>query len=81
VSARTGAGIEDLVAELARRLPRPQVEVEVVVPYRRGDLVNRVHTDGEVLAVEHTAEGTRLRALVRPALAAELARVAPAVRA
>jgi GTPase len=75
VSARTGQGIEQLVAAVAQRLPRPQVEVEVVVPYRRGDLVNRVHTDGEVLAEEHTAEGTRLHALVRPPLAAELARL------
>jgi GTPase len=75
VSARTGQGIGELVAAVAGRLPRPQVEVQVLVPYRRGDLVNRVHTDGEVLAEEHTAEGTRLHALVRPALAAELARV------
>ncbi len=74
VSARTGEGIDRLVEAMADRLPRPQVEVEVVVPYRRGDLVNRVHTDGEVLGEEHTADGTRLHALVRPALAAELAR-------
>ncbi|MGZ4603131.1 MAG: GTPase HflX [Kineosporiaceae bacterium] len=74
VSARTGEGIDRLVEAMADRLPRPQVEVEVVVPYRRGDLVNRVHTDGEVLGEEHTAEGTRLHARVRPALAAELAR-------
>jgi GTP-binding protein HflX len=75
VSARTGQGIDELVAALAGRLPRPQVEVDVLVPYRRGDLVNRVHTDGEVLAEEHMAEGTRLHALVRPALAAELGRL------
>jgi GTP-binding protein HflX len=75
VSARTGQGIDDLVAAVTQRLPRPQVEVEVVVPYPRGDLVNRVHTDGTVLAEEHTADGTRLHALVHPGLAEELARV------
>jgi GTP-binding protein HflX len=31
-----------------------------------------VHTDGEVLAEEHTPEGTRLHAHVAPGLAAEL---------
>jgi GTP-binding protein HflX len=75
VSARTGQGIDDLVAAVTQRLPRPQVEVEVVVPYPRGDLVNRVHTDGTVLAEEHTADGTRLHALVHPGLAEELARM------
>jgi GTP-binding protein HflX len=72
VSARTGEGVEQLLEVLAERLPRPRVEVDVVVPYRRGDLVHRVHTDGEVLAEEHTPEGTRLHAHVAPALAAEL---------
>ncbi|MBX6391022.1 MAG: GTPase HflX [Frankia sp.] len=72
VSARTGAGLARLVEALAERVPHPRVEVEVVVPYRRGDLVARVHEAGEVLAQEHTADGTRLRARVSPSLAAEL---------
>jgi len=81
VSARTGEGIEHLVELLAERLPRPRVEVDVVVPYRRGDLVHRAHTDGEVLGEEHTADGTRLHAHVGRALAAELhaAAAAPVV--
>ena len=51
------------------------------MPYHRGDLVPRAHTDGEVLAEEHTADGTRLHAHVGQALAAELrsAAVASAV--
>ncbi len=72
VSARTGAGITELVERIAQALPRPNVEVDVLVPFRRGDLVNRVHTDGEVLSEEHTVDGTRLRAKVHAALAAEL---------
>src|SRR3954464_155742 len=72
VSARTGAGIDALVELLAERLPRPRVEIDVVVPYRRGDLVHKAHTDGEVLAEEHTPEGTRLHAHVGAWLAAEL---------
>jgi GTP-binding protein HflX len=78
VSAWTGAGIDELVDRVAQALPRPDVEVRVLVPFSRGDLVNRVHTEGEVLAEEHTGEGTTLRAKVHPALAAELARYAPA---
>ena len=43
-----------------------------MVPYERGDLVSRTHADGEVLDVEHVAEGTRLHARVDKALAAAL---------
>ena len=48
------------------RLPRPDVEIDALVPYTRGDLVARVHESGEVLASEHTAAGTRISARVSP---------------
>lgn len=72
VSAVTGAGIENLLHSIDSRLPRPSVTVDLVVPYARGDLVARVHQDGEILAEEYIVDGTRLKALVDPALAAEL---------
>lgn len=79
VSARTGEGVDALLEVVADRLPRPQVAVDVVVPYTRGDLVSRVHSAGEVLHEEHTGQGTRLRALVGQHLAAELTGAAVAV--
>ncbi|WP_421958398.1 GTPase HflX [Pseudactinotalea terrae] len=72
VSAKTGQGIEELQERIAELLPRPAIEVDVVVPYQRGDLVHRAHISGEVLSEEHTAEGTHLHARVDGALAAEL---------
>jgi GTP-binding protein HflX len=72
VSARTGEGLDELRALIARELPRPAVAVEVLLPYDRGDLVSRVHDEAELLELDHTPEGTRLRALVTSALAAEL---------
>ena len=53
------------------------IEVDVVVPYDRGDLVAAAHEEGEVLSQEHLAEGTRLRARVRPDLAARLGVTGP----
>jgi GTP-binding protein HflX len=73
VSARTGRGIDDLRAAIEARLPRPAVEVRAIVPYDRGDLVARVHRQGEVLGTAHLPEGTRLHVRVDEALAAELA--------
>ena len=72
VSARTGEGIDELRALIADELPQPDVEVEVLVPYDRGDLVSRIHETGEVLASEHVADGTRLTARVTPDLAGDL---------
>ncbi|WP_246407276.1 GTPase HflX [Modestobacter versicolor] len=72
VSARTGEGIEALRDVIAARLPHPHVDVDVLVPYDRGDLVARVHRDGEVVEERHEATGTRLTARVEPDLAALL---------
>jgi GTP-binding protein HflX len=72
VSARTGEGVDRLRSVIEQRLPRPDVEVDVLVPYTRGDLVARVHRSAEVIGTEHLPEGTALRARVDPGLAAAL---------
>ncbi|MCA0294403.1 MAG: GTPase HflX [Actinobacteria bacterium] len=74
VSARTGAGIEELRERLEERLPRPEVEVRALVPYDRGDLINKIHLTGEFVSSEHTEHGTEVVARVNAELAGELAR-------
>ena len=64
VSARTGLGLDELRQRIAALLPRPDIEVALLVPYDRGDLVARLHTHGDVLSVEHTSAGTRIEARV-----------------
>jgi GTP-binding protein HflX len=64
VSARTGAGLDELRERVAAVLPRPDIEVALLVPYNRGDLVARLHTHGEVVAVEHVLAGTRIEARI-----------------
>ncbi|WP_225801323.1 GTPase HflX [Streptomyces sp. NK15101] len=78
VSARSGQGMDELLALIDRELPRPQVELEVLVPYTQGGLVSRVHAEGEVESEEHTPEGTLLKARVHEELAALLAPYLPA---
>jgi GTPase len=72
VSARTGQGMDELLQLIDRELPRPAVEVHALIPYTRGDLVSRVHAEGEPISTEHTGEGTLLHAKVAAELAAEL---------
>ena len=76
VSARTGEGMDELRERMEQRLPRPEVEVHALVPYDRGDLINRIHTSGEFLSSDHTEHGTRVVARVNADLAGELARYA-----
>ncbi len=72
VSAHTGEGITGLEERIAQLLPRPDVQVDLVVPYSRGDLVSRFHADGEIDAVDYQEAGTRLCGRVDAVLAAEL---------
>ncbi|WP_203417274.1 GTPase HflX [Jiangella ureilytica] len=80
VSARTGAGIDKLRALIESELPQPPVEIDALVPYDHGELVARVHTVGEVLSLDHEADGTRVRARVPESLAAALEPYAVAAR-
>ncbi len=73
VSARTGAGIDELRRLIDAELPKPEIEVDVLVPYDRGDLISRLHDEAEILESEHVADGTRVRARVTPAVEADLA--------
>ena len=73
VSARTGEGIEQLKELISQTIPRPEIRMEVLVPYSRGEVVSRLHADDvEILETEFLGEGTRLSVLVRPDTAAEL---------
>jgi GTP-binding protein HflX len=69
ISVHTGAGIAELVKAIESSLPRPRVEVRILLPYDRGDLVNQIHEHGEILSEEYEGEGTRIHALVDGALA------------
>ncbi|MGZ6744128.1 MAG: GTPase HflX, partial [Nocardioides sp.] len=76
VSAKTGEGIAEALAVIEGELPRPGVEFEALLPYERGDLVNRLHQQGEIDSMEHTGEGTLVRGRANQDLAGELAQYA-----
>jgi GTP-binding protein HflX len=69
VSARTGEGIGDLLERVAALLPRPDIRVELLVPYDRGEVVSSLHEHGKVLSTSYEGGGTRVSALVTAELA------------
>jgi GTP-binding protein HflX len=73
ISARTGAGLDRLLATLDRAARARLVAVEVEIPYSRPELQSRVFRQGAVDWYEHGESGTRIRAHVPAALAAALA--------
>ena len=73
VSAKTGAGIAEALAVVEGELPRPGVEFKALLPYERGDLINRLHQHGEIESMEHTADGTLVAGRAHEDLAGELA--------
>ncbi|WP_083740524.1 GTPase HflX [Mycobacterium sp. MS1601] len=72
VSAHTGEGLDRLRQRCSELVEPTDIAVDVTIPYHRGDLVAKVHTDGRVDAAEHTESGTRIKGFVPAGLAAGL---------
>ena len=64
VSAKTGEGIDDFLTALADAIRAQSVEMELLVPFGRGDVIAAAHREGQVLAEEEANDGMRLRILV-----------------
>jgi GTP-binding protein HflX len=64
VAATTGTGIDLLLESLDAALSADRIDVEVLIPFDRGDLVDLIHRVGEVLSEDHEPGGTRVKARV-----------------
>ena len=73
VSARTGEGIGELKQKIADTIPRPSLEVKLLIPYNHGEVISRLHArDAEIKSTAFVSDGTFVTALVREDVAAEL---------
>ncbi len=64
VSALTGEGLEELLTAVGETLPRPPVEVTLLVPFGREDVTARLYREAEVLVAEERPDGTLVHARV-----------------
>jgi GTP-binding protein HflX len=60
VSAATGAGLDGLLTALDEHVARGTLDLDLLIPHSRGDLVAALHRVAEVLAQDHGAQGVRL---------------------
>jgi GTP-binding protein HflX len=65
LSALAGDGVDGFLRLVAERLPHPEVEVDLLVPYDRGDVVAALHAAGAVVDEAYGEQGTKLRARLR----------------
>ena len=73
VSARTGEGIDELKQKIADTIPRPSLEVKLLIPYNHGEVISHLHAwDAEIKSTAFVSDGTFVTALVREDVAAEL---------
>jgi GTPase len=63
-SARSGQGMNDLLARIELELSRLKVEVTLEVPFDRGEVVARLHSAGDVIEETYSEEGTHLVARI-----------------
>jgi GTP-binding protein HflX len=61
-----------LLEKIEGLLPRPEILVRALIPYSRGDLVSRIHSEARIVSVIHKDDGTLVEARVKAQLASEL---------
>jgi GTP-binding protein HflX len=72
VSARTGEGVDELLARIAAELPHPDVELELLVPYDHGELVSLAHSRARVVDTRYDERGTWLTVMATERVAEQL---------
>jgi len=70
VSAETGAGVEALLQAVGDRLRASMEVLDLVVPYRDGDVLAALHREGEVLVESYGEEAAQVRVRLDRAAAA-----------
>jgi GTP-binding protein HflX len=79
ISAKSGYGIQELMDMLEDIFRTGDRRVEITVPYTSGDLLNRIHNEGNVLSQNYEEDGVHITADCPEALADFVsARLSPA---
>ena len=64
VSAESGEAIPQLLMRIEETLNNQMVEINLCIPYTKGNLLNLIHERGRVEALSHEQDGTHIHAYV-----------------
>lgn len=73
VSALANTGLTDLLSAIEARIAAGEQEVELLIPFARGDLAQMVRDRGARVTEAFEAEGVRMRARLRPEILGRVA--------
>ena len=68
ISAKNGEGLDQLLAEISRRVAALRHRAELDIPYAKGGVLSLIHDRGQVLSEEYTDTGTKVACLLDAAL-------------
>lgn len=74
MSAASGEGMEQLLSAIEKALGHARHHVIVLLPYSMGGMVETLHDNAQVLAVDYTAEGISVEAVLDDILYGRLAK-------
>jgi GTP-binding protein HflX len=63
ISAKTGYGMDELLDAIETVLSEGSKEIDVVIPYTAGDLLNRLHENAQVLSQSYEEDGVHILAV------------------
>ena len=64
MSAKSGAGMDNLLASIERAIGKSHHHITVTLPYSMGGMVETLHNNAQVLATDYTAEGIVVETVV-----------------
>ena len=75
VSARSGQGFDELLQLIADNLPDQPRRVTYLIPYAQGEVVNWLHTQGDVVEQDYSAAGVKLVVNLRATMIGQAAKL------
>ena len=72
ISARTGYGIDELLDAMSAVFRAGSRQIDVLIPYSAGDLLDRVHREGEIIHESYESRGIKISAICPAPLAHSL---------
>jgi GTP-binding protein HflX len=72
ISAKTGAGLEELLSAIAAALPAASRRMKLLLPFAQAGLAANIRVNGRIFAEEYTELGLKLDALVEEKLIKEM---------
>lgn len=67
ISAKTGVGMKEFLSEIERKLLDGQKHLKIIVPYTKGDILQKIRSFGQIVEEAYVNEGTYVELYIEEA--------------